>query len=314
MQLRQLRYLATLARERHFGRAAEICKVSQPALSQALRHIESTFGVAIVDRRNQGFRGLTPEGQRILDWARCVLADHDQLVQELSRMTNAGLSGHIRIGVIPVAMPMVSILTTAFNRIHPGVTISVMSLNFMEIARGLENFEIDVGINYLDCGPLKLLRPYALYEETYYLLAPASHPIASRPSVTWKEAGNLPLCLLSPDMQNRRILDRIFADAGVLPRTVIETNCALALCSHVRSDHWSAIVPHTFFYLIGGWSHMRAIPLIDPVASNAVGMLIAERDPLSLTAHAFIEVAQDLAVGTELRKYIPDESKELCPS
>jgi hypothetical protein len=59
---------------------------------------------------------------------------------------------------------------------------------------------------------------------------------------------------------------------------------------------------------------MRAIPLIDPVASNAVGMLIAERDPLSLTAHAFIDVAQDLAVGTELRKYIPDESKELCPS
>lgn len=305
MHLRQLEYLAALAREGHFGRAAETCNISQPALSQALRNIETEFGVPIVDRRQQGFHGFTAEGELVLEWMRRVLAERDVLVQQIGGIRDSELSGHIRLGVIPVATPMVAMLTTAFNREHPGVTISIRSMTFMEIERGLEKFEIDVGINYVDGGSSTGLRTYVLYNESYYLLAPENHPLADRTTISWSEAGLLPLCLLTPDMQNRRIINHIFESVGVTPRTVIETDCAVTLCSHVRSGHWFTIVPQTFLYLLGGWARPRAITLVSPAATNAIGLLIPERNPLPPIIGAFVETVQSLVIDNELQKHVP---------
>jgi DNA-binding transcriptional LysR family regulator len=305
MHLRQLEYLAALARESHFGRAAETCNISQPALSQALRSIETEFGVPIVDRRQQGFHGFTPEGQLVLEWIRRVLAERDILVQTISGIKNGELNGHIRLGVIPVVTPMVAMLTTAFNRQHPGVTISIRSMTFTEIERGLERFEIDVGITYIDVGSLNGLRTYVLYNESYYLLAPENLPMAERSTIPWSEAGTLPLCLLTPEMHNRRIINQIFESVGVIPRTVIETNCAVTLCSHVRSGQWYAIVPQTFLYLLGGWAQPRAMTLVDPVVTNAIGMLIPERHPLPPIIGAFVETVQSLVIDDELQKHVP---------
>ena len=305
MQLRQLEYLIILSRERHFGRAAQACKVSQSALSQALRSIEREFGVAIVDRRNQGFRGFTSEGARILEWARGVLADRETLLQQIGGSSPGTLSGHIRIGVIPVATPMVSLLTKVFQQAYPAVTMSLLSQPYTSIERGLERFEIEVGITYLDSQPRSGLRPYVLYSESYFLLAPEAHPLASKSKISWRDAGDLPLCLLTPEMLNRRLLDGIFQEAGVTPKTVVETNCAVILCSHVRSGGWFTIVPHTFFYLISGWPGTKAIPLNEPVASNTMGLLITERQPQPPVVEAFAEVAQTIDLATELNKYIP---------
>lgn len=305
MQLKQLEYLIVLERERHFGRAAQACNVSQSALSQALRSIEQEFGVPIVDRRNQGFRGFTPEGGRILEWARSVLADRETLYQQIGSAGPGTLSGHIRIGVIPVATPMVSLLTNAFRKAHPGVTMSLLSQPYTQIERGLERFEIEVGVTYLDQERRGGLRPYVLYDESYYLLAPESHPIARRSEIDWQDAGHLPLCLLTPEMLNRRLLDGIFQSVGVTPKTVVETNCAVMLCSHVRSGDWFTIIPHTFFYLINGWRGTKAIPLVEPVATNTMGLLITERQPLPPVVNAFAEVVQSFDLAAELKKYVP---------
>jgi DNA-binding transcriptional LysR family regulator len=309
LNFRQLRYLVALARHRHFGRAAEECGITQSALSQAVRQIEATFDVPIVDRHNQGFEGFTPQGAMVLDFARRTLDRHEHLVQDI---VSAGeeLSGHVRVGVIPVAMPGISIVTTAFNQLHPAVSVSVTSLNFTDLKKGLENFDLDVGINYLDHGASTGLRPYFLYDESYFLIAPAEHAIARRTSVTWTEAGRLPLCMLTPDMQNRRILDRVFSSVGVSPRTVLETNCALALCSHVRPGHWFAVVPNTFFLMIGDWSQTRAVPLVEPTITNTIGMMVLERDPQPPAVRAFIEVANDIRMADELMRYTPAHLRE----
>ncbi len=113
----------------------------------------------------------------------------------------------------------------------------------------------------------------------------------------------MPLCLLTPDMQNRRIVNAIFEQVGAVPRTVIETNCAVTLCSHVRSGQWFTIVPHSFFYLIGDWRRTRATRLVEPTVTNEVGLLISERDPLPPITNAFVEVAQAISVGDELEKF-----------
>lgn len=305
MQLKQLEYLIVLERERHFGRAAQACNVSQSALSQALRSIEQEFGVPIVDRRNQGFRGFTPEGMRILEWARSVLADRETLLQKLGPSDPGTLTGHIRIGVIPVATPMVSLLTNAFCRTHPGITMSLLSQPYTTIERGLERFEIEVGVTYLDPVPRSGLRPYVLYDESYFLLAPEAHPVARNSKIAWRDAGSLPLCLLTPEMLNRQLLDGIFQTVGVTPQTVIETNCAVMLCSHVRSGDWFTIIPHTFFYLINGWRGTKAIPLVDPVATNTMGLVILERQPQPPIVNAFAEVVQSFDLASELKKYVP---------
>jgi DNA-binding transcriptional LysR family regulator len=305
MYIKQLQYLTALARHMHFGRAAEECQISQPALSQAVRQLEKAFGVPIVDRRSHGFQGFTPQGARVLEWARTVLSGYEQLNQELGGVDSQSLSGHIRIGAIPVAMPGISIITTAFNRLYPNVSVSVSSLNFTDLKKGMENFEVDVGINYLDLGDATGLRPYVLYNESYYLIAPSEHPVADRETISWAEAGRLPLCMLTPDMQNRRILDRIFASVGATPRSIIETNCALALCSHVRPGHWFAVVPNSFFVMVGDWDRTRAIPLVEPIVTNAIGMQIVERDPQPPAVRAFVEVVQSITMADELMRYAP---------
>lgn len=119
MLLRQLEYLAALAREQHFGRAAAACHVTQPALSEGIRRLERHLDVQIV-RRGRQFEGLTPEGRRVVRWARRILADADELRQDLASMRD-GLSGVLRIGAIPTALTVASLITNPFLARHPGV-------------------------------------------------------------------------------------------------------------------------------------------------------------------------------------------------
>src|SRR5690606_9523822 len=91
-----MRYLVALDKHRHFGRAAEACHVSQPALSNALRALEEEFGVAIV-KRSRTYGGLTPEGEVVLATARRTLRDIDLLTQEM-RGPDAAPRGPLRIG------------------------------------------------------------------------------------------------------------------------------------------------------------------------------------------------------------------------
>ena len=168
MDLRHLEYLAALAREQHFGRAARACHVSQPTLSSGIRRLESEVGFPVV-RRTQRYEGLTPEGERVLEWARRILADVGSLEAEVDAM-HGGLSGQLRIGAIPTSLPCVSLLTTPLLHRHPGVTVAVYSLNSMQIERGLDEFELELGITYLDSEPLRGVRTLPLYREHYVLL------------------------------------------------------------------------------------------------------------------------------------------------
>ena len=146
MFVRQLDYIVTLAREKHFARAAEICCVSQPALSAAVRNLETELGIAIV-QRGQRFQGFTPEGERILDWARQTLAALEGLKQEAS-MSRVKLSGTLRLGAIPTTMPIVSLLTGRCREQHADLRQQVLSLSTEDIMRRLDDFELDVGLTY----------------------------------------------------------------------------------------------------------------------------------------------------------------------
>jgi len=288
--IRQLQYLIALAREKHFGRAARSCNVSQPTLSAAIRHLEEDLGVPIVER-GQRFKGLTAEGKRVLDWAHRILADCDALHQDLSQARH-GLTGRLRLGAIPAALPAVSLVTAPFCAAHPGVSITILSQSSIEIQRALDAFEIDMGMTYLDNEPLINVRTQPLYRERYILLTAATGPFAKRKTLRWAEAASVPLCLLTPDMQNRRIVDGIFRSVNRAPAPAIETNSVLTLCSHVRDGHWSSVMPHTFLHVFGVPTGMRAVPLVDPEPTHEIGLAIADREPAPPIAHALMQAAR----------------------
>ena len=113
MFIRQLEYLVTLAREKHFARAAEACHVSQPALSSGIRSLEKELGVVIVQRERR-FVGFTAEGERVLDWAQQTLASLAHMREDASTAKSA-MSGLLRIGAIPTTMTMSAHLTAAWR-------------------------------------------------------------------------------------------------------------------------------------------------------------------------------------------------------
>jgi DNA-binding transcriptional LysR family regulator len=300
--VRYLEYIVALARERHFARAASACNVTQPTLSAGIKQLEESLGVLIVERR-QRFVGFTPEGERVLAWAQRVLSDYRGLEQELSE-SREGLIGQVRIGGIPVGLPALGLLTAQFAAHHPRARFLIISQTSREIQRGLDDLAIDVGVTYLDNDPLARVRTTELYRERYVLITHDPERFGKRKSVTWAEAAQLPLCLLTQSMQNRRILDGYFRTAGVEVQAVIETNSLVTLWSHVRFGSWSTIVPHTFLLLLGQQGQLSALPLIEPVGTHTLGLVASSRDPLTPMTRELLAFAQRVDLARDIEASI----------
>jgi DNA-binding transcriptional LysR family regulator len=298
MFVRQMMYLVAIAREHHFARAAAACHVSQPTLSAGLRKLEEELGMPLVIRGHR-FLGLTPEGERVLSWARQIIADYESLKQDLT-VSDDALFGTLRLASIPATLPSLPHLITPFCERHRGVSVQVQSMSSIAIQRALDDLEIDGGVTYLDNEPLKRVRCHHLYRERYVFITQADRA-GRRKSMTWAEAASASLCLLSRDMQNRRIIDHIFEDVGVAPRARIETNSFVCILSHVRSGDWSSIVPHTYVDRLGLAGGLSALPLVKPVCTHSIGLVVSDRDPLTPIANALLRLARSLNLERALK-------------
>ena len=295
----KLEFFIALANQKHFGRAAEECGVTQPTLSAAIRQLEDQLGVMLVSRGSR-FQGLTPEGQRVLEWARRIVGDSRTMREEM-RAARKGLAGHIRIAAIPTALAMVSKITTPFQERHPDVTFSITSRNSLQVLSLLENLEIDAGITYLENEPLGRVTSVPLYAERYHLITAAGSPLAERESVTWKEVGDLRLCLLTADMQNRRIINRHLAEAGTVAKPTLESNSMIVLFSHVQTGRWASIMPKNIADSFGFPADIRKIPVTEPDAEHLVGLVATHREPFTPLVSALLHEARLLAEGDKDR-------------
>ncbi|GAA1539062.1 LysR family transcriptional regulator [Nocardioides humi] len=305
MLLRRLEYLTALAREGHFGRAAEACHVTQPALSAGIRKLEQELGVQIV-KRGQRFEGFTPEGVQVLHWAQRMLAERASLDQSIAAM-RGGLNGTLRMGAIPTALTVASLLTTPMRQQHPLTGFLLLSMSSREIVRRLNDFDIDVGMTYVDGEPLGKVRVVPLYRERYLFLTPVDGEHGARDAVTWADAARSALCLLTGDMQNRRIIDGHLSDTGIDSQVVVETDTVSAVYAHVASMGLSSVVPHAWLPTFGVPEGIRAIPLPGPRRTHQVGLVLAGHGPESMLARALVETARgvDLARVLSLSEAAP---------
>ncbi|MEA2903452.1 MAG: hypothetical protein QOG83_3076 [Alphaproteobacteria bacterium] len=291
--LDKLEYLMALAREQHFGRAAETCGVAQPTLSAGIKQLEELLGVLLVQRGSR-FIGFTPEGERTLDWARRIVGDSRAMREEIKALKH-GLTGQLRIAAIPTTLAMVAALTTPFRARHPNVRFTILSRTSIEILTLLENLEIDAGLTYLDNEPLGRVNSVPLYQERYQLLTAADAPLGDRDTVTWAEVAQVALCLLTPDMQNRRIIEGLLRSAGGDPQPTLESNSMIVLFAHVRTGRWASVMPSRLAETLGLTATIRAIPIVEPEAVHSIGLVVPVREPMTPLAAALVVEAKRLA-------------------
>jgi len=291
MVLRQLEYLTALAREKHFGRAAAACNVSQPALSVAVRKLEQELGLQLVYRdRRKG--ELTEDGEALLRWADQALAGVDGMKSEAARLASE-LRGRLRLGVIPTALPAVGRIVGPLLSRYPAIDVDVASMPSTEIELQLSTHGIDAGITYLDNEPLGEVHTTPIYSERYLLLTPSPR---ERGSIAWAELDGASVCLLRSEMQNRRIIDSILEQAGVRVLVQAQTNSISALLSFARAG-WPCIVSHAWLELFGTPPEMFALELSEPEITHQIGLVTPKTDLVQPTVRVLQEGIEALVRG-----------------
>lgn len=288
----KLAYLVAVAREQSFRRAADVCGVAQPTLSAGIKQLETELGVLLV-RRSSRYLGLTPEGEKVLDWARRMVGDADSMRQELRSM-RTGLTGHVRLAVVPTALAMVPALTGACLERHPGLRFTILSCTSARVAQMLDALEVEAGITYLNTEAVGRVRAVPLYTERYRLVIRADAAMAGRASVAWAELAALRLCLLTSDMQNRRIMDRLMRGAGTEPRAVVESDSQITLLAHVLTGQWATVLPERVATILAAGPGLSRIPIDQPDAAYQIGLIAPAREPMPLLTSALLEAARGL--------------------
>ena len=128
----------------------------------------------------------------------------------------------------------------------------------------------------------------------------AGNPLGDRERVTWAEIGRIDLCLLTPDMQNRRIIDRLIRKGGTEPAPILESNDMILLFDHVKSGHWATVLPEKLVKTLEVAAPLRSIPIVEPEAVHEIGLIAPQRDPVIPQVAALVSEAKKLAESETL--------------
>jgi len=295
MQLRLLRYFTTLAREGHFARAADICGVTQPTLSAGIAAIENQFGKRLVIR-DRRYVGLTSAGKALLPWAQQMLAAYDGMAHAVEA-EKGPLSGEIRFGVIPAALPLIGPLCKMLLSSHPRMVPLVTSMTSREIERGLATYELDAGVTYLSSDPHGPILDIPIYAERYMFITALGSAYDRGDDISWDAAVVAPLCLLHQGMQNRRILNaRVAAlNLALSPRAIADNY--VTLLTMVRSAGLCSIIPDSYLSLMKGAEWMRVLPFDAAQEPNRIGLIVPSRTPMTALAEAAVIAARAVAAS-----------------
>jgi len=130
---------------------------------------------------------------------------------------------------------------------------------------------------------------------TSRLLTAADSPLGTRDQVTWAEVGKVPLCLLTPDMQNRRIIETLLRQAGADVAPTLESDSIVVLFAHVRTGRWASVMPAKLAEVLGLTEKVRAIPIVEPEVTHSIGLVVPHRNPLTPLINALVSEATQLA-------------------
>jgi DNA-binding transcriptional LysR family regulator len=310
MLFRQLEYFVALAREQHFARAAAASYVSQPALSSAIQKLEQELNVTLINR-GHAFQGLTPEGDRLVIWAKRILAEHDAFKAEV-KAVQSGLTGTLRLGSTSAGSTTLSLPVEAFAAVHPLAKVRIHTrLSSDELVRMLLEFELDATLMASEPAAEAGLETVPVYEEQYVLIVPQELLPDHDTTMPWVDAHRLPLALLDRRMHGRKLVDQAFAERGLVIEPQVEADSIATLYALVRTGRWASIVPRTWFFTRGGLHGPGIVVMADPVVRQKIVVAINPTEPGSLIARSFEQTAASLALNELFAIGSPSELEDM---
>jgi len=291
MDIKQLKFLIALDQTRHFGQAAALCHITQPTLSMRLRNLEEELDLVLVER-GQRFEGFTEAGERILAWARTLLAAHDGLQAEAASCRGQ-VVGSLRLGSVPLASFNPMALLVPLRDKFPELQFQLSSSTSEQIVDGLSRNQLDLGICYLDQVNSSFFDVIELGTTTMGLLHDTRHYQFEQSELAWDELGDLPLGLLSKGMHYRQSLDLSFRSRGLAPLAVLESDSTFQLIQAITSGMCCAVMPLNCG-LEDLSEHMRITPITEARVLSPVGLLLRRSEPRSAIAEQCFNQARAL--------------------
>ncbi|PIE20372.1 MAG: LysR family transcriptional regulator [Neptuniibacter caesariensis] len=273
MTLTELRYIVMLAREQHFGHAAEKCFVSQPTLSIAVKKLEEELGVALFERSKNAVR-VTPVGDKVVQQAQRVLEQTDT-IKDLAQEGKDQLKSPLRVGAIYTIGPyLFPHLVPEVQKLAPEMPLYIEE-NFTENLRlKIRNGELDVVILALPFHePDILTRP--LYDEDFEMLLPKGHPWAQQDKINSEELPNTPLLLLG---EGHCFRDQVvescptLAQAGHDQNTITEGSSLETIRMMVSSGLGCSVLPQSAVYGPFSSAMVETRQFNDPVPQRTVAV------------------------------------------
>lgn len=290
MDIKQLKFLVALDETRHFGQAAARCHVTQPTLSMRLRQLEDELGLELV-LRGQRFEGFSPEGERILAWARTLLAAQDGLLAEAAAC-RGHLVGTLRLGIVPLASFDPTRLVNLFAKGHPLLRFQLHALSSDEILEGLIRNQLDLGLSYLEHVDQDHFSSLELAETRMGLLHDKRHFRFTDSNLCWEQVAKLPLGLLSTGMHFRQSIDHSFRAYGLSPQIRLEADTVHHLTLAVSAGLCCCIMP-----LAEGnpqsSPYLQLLPIQDARTLAPLRLLMRSSKPYSPLALACFEQARE---------------------
>ena len=288
LTLRQLRYFDALARHGHFGRAAEECAVSQPALSMQIRELERDLGVELVAHR-QGITVLTEAGIEIARRAAPILSATQDLANSV-RCNGQPLSTILRLGVIPTLAPYVlPCLLPELHRRHPGLCLDLLETQTKTLVSELAQGALDVILLALPLEKAEF-ETIDLFKDRFLLAVPAEDPLPERSRVTTSDVNARRLVLLEEGHCLRDQALSYCGDRGYVQARLGATSLATVL-QMVASGYGVTLLPEVAVNIEVRDERVKLLRFAEPQPQRNIGLAWRSTSPRKAE---FLELGQIL--------------------
>lgn len=306
LTLKQLRYFEALAREGHFGRAADACAISQPALSMQIKELEEGLGAALFERGARQVR-LTGFGRAFGERVRDILRSVDEL-GELARASRRGLVGRLRLGVIPTIAPyLLPAIIARLTRAQEGLDIHVRETQTARLIQELADGRIDAAIVALPISEPSLAE-VALFTENFVLVRPGED--AGKPAPSPEMLREMRILLLE---EGHCFRDQALAFCNLNPsrmRELLEGSSLATLVQMVGAGVGVTLIPEMAVAVETRSAYVAVTRFAEPQPSRTIGMIWRRTSPL---ASQLMEVAEIVRRSAEFLT-APDQPPSLAPS
>ncbi|MDU8617387.1 MULTISPECIES: transcriptional regulator CynR [Pseudomonas] len=287
MLLRHIRYLLAVADHGNFTRAAEALHVSQPALSQQIRQLESSLGVQLFDRTR---RSVVPTdaGRVYLDHARRCLLELEAGKRALNDVSDLS-RGHLRLGVTPTFSEyLIAPLIDRFSALYPGVAIILTELPLERITEALISDSLDLAIGFAGSHAVEI-DSQPLFDEQLCLVMAKSAP-EKQTVLTLEDLQTLRFALLAPGFATRQLLDAWCHTQNFKPTVGLEANSIAILLKVVAQGRMATILPDAIVREQPGLCEVQTIPALP---GRTVALLRRKNGYQSAAANAFAKLVSN---------------------